>query len=171
MRRPQVYNSRPPFIMWRLLVNTLLEQRLLHPGMRYHLAIIHIMSACEVQSQAGWQGLCFFFISYTLFCIICILVNSWWHLLILGKLAARAYVNSSCDCLFLARDTAFFLTTGSCVSELPTKVFLCVRIRDTLNLFLEWGNPFKKWPHFKQKIGHRLPYINYLYKGLHHTGM
>ena len=39
------------------------------------------------------------------------------------------------DWLFLARDTAFFfflLTTGSCL---------------------------KKWPHFKQIIGHRLPYI------------
>ena len=63
----------------------------------------------------------------------------------------------------------FFLTTGSCVSEPPTRRFFCVRTRDTLNLFLEWGNPLKTWPHFKQKIGHRLPYINYLYKGLQHT--
>ena len=66
---------------------------------------------------------------------------------------------------------SFFLTTGSCVSEPPTRVFLCVRNRDTLNLFLEWGNPLKKWPHFKQKIGHHLPYINYLYEGLHHSGI
>ena len=59
----------------------------------------------------------------------------------------------------------FFLTTGSCVSEPPTRGFLCVRTRDTLNILLEWGNPLKKWPHFKQKIGHSLPYMNYLYKG------
>ena len=65
----------------------------------------------------------------------------------------------------------FFLTTGSCASESPIMRFLCVRTRDTLNLFLEWGNHLKMWLHFKQKIGQRLPYINHLYKGLHHTGI
>ena len=62
---------------------------------------------------------------------------------------------------------SFFLTTGSCVSEPPYWGFLCVRIRDTLNRFLEWGNLFKRWPHFKQKIAlHEL-----FYKGLHRTGI
>ena len=72
---------------------------------------------------------------------------------------------SSRDWLFLARDTAFFLITGSCVSEPLVCQNPC-----NLKIFLEWGNPLKKWPNLKQKIGHRLPYINYLYKGLHDIG-
>ena len=60
---------------------------------------------------------------------------------------------------------SFFLITGSCVSEPLVCQNPC-----NLKIFLEWGNPLKKWPNFKQKIGHRLPYINYLYKGLHDMG-
>ena len=87
------------------------------------------------------------------------------------------------DWLFLARDTVFFLTTGSCVSEPPTKGFLCVRARDNLILFLEWGNPLKVAPlqtenwslfalHklFVQRItshGHEKIYVNKLW--LHHA--
>ena len=81
----------------------------------------------------------------------------------------------------LARDKAFFLPLilvcqnpllgSSCVSEPPTRGFLCVRTPDTLNLFLERGNPLKKWPHIKQKVGDRLLYINYLCKELHHMGI
>ena len=48
------------------------------------------------------------------------------------------------DCLPLARDTAFFLPRVL-VSEPPTR-FLYARTRDTLNLFLEWGNPLKSDP-------------------------
>ena len=51
---------------------------------------------------------------------------------------------------------SFLLAMGSCVSEPPHRGFLCVRKRDTLNLFLEWEKPLKMWPHFKQKIGYRL---------------
>ena len=71
----------------------------------------------------------------------------------------------------LAWDTAFFLTMGSCVSEPTTGRFLFVRTRDKLDLFSECWNPLKMWLHFKLKIGHRLPFISYLYKGLHHTGI
>ena len=87
-----------------------------------------------------------------------------WSLLV--KQAAGVHCILSCNWLFMAGHS-FFLTTGY-VSEPPTRGFLCVRTCDALNLFLEWGNPLKKWPHFKQKIGHHLSYIDYLYKGLHH---
>ena len=60
--------------------------------------------------------------------------------------------------------------TDSCGSEPPTRWFLCARTRHNLNLFLEWGSPLK-WSHLKQKTGHRLPYINHPYKGLHHTSI
>ena len=49
------------------------------------LAIIHIRS--------GWQNLCFLYVLYAIFCLMCILVNLWWHLLISEKLAAWAYLN------------------------------------------------------------------------------
>ena len=44
-----------------------------------------------------------------------------------------------------------------------------VRTSDTLNVLLVWEKPHKILPHFKQKMDHPLPYINYLYKGLHRT--
>ena len=52
----------------------------------------------------------------------------------------------------LAQHIAFFLTTGSCVSEPHTRVFLCVRTRDTLNIFLEWWNSLKKGPNSNRKL-------------------
>ena len=48
---------------------------------------------------------------------------------------------------------------------------MCVRTRVTLNLSSEWGNPLKKLPQFKLKIGHCLLDINYLYKWLNHMGI
>ena len=41
----------------------------------------------------------------------------------------------------------------------PCHEFLCVRNRDTLNLFLEWGTPYEV-AHFTQKIVRCEPYIN-----------
>ena len=61
---------------------------------------------------------------------------------------------SSRDWLFLARDTAFLLFSYHgflCVRTLY-KGILCVRTRDTLNLFLEWGNLLKKRPHRNRKL-------------------
>ena len=53
---------------------------------------------------------------------------------------------SSRDWLFLAQDTAFFLPLVI-VCHNP----LCVRTRNTLNLFLEWRNPLKSGPTSNRK--------------------
>ena len=78
------------------------------------------------------------------------LLYSWWYngwsckhymvvLQLMICLAQDLYLSR--DWVFLARDTVFFLTTGSCAPEPTTRGFLCVRTRDTHNLFLEWGPP------------------------------
>ena len=46
---------------------------------------------------------------------------------------------------------SFFLTTGSCVSEPPTRGLLCVRTRDTLNLTPQ-SNPLKSGPTSNRKL-------------------
>ena len=56
------------------------------------LVIIHILSACEVWRQASWWELCFFYVLSGLFCLMCILVNFWWHFLIMEKLNAWACI-------------------------------------------------------------------------------
>ena len=80
---------------WRTVcyVNTLLGKRLLHPGMRYVFGD-YSYSICLWGLKAGWlAGSIFFYVLYALFCLTCVSVNLWWHLLILEKLIVWAYLN------------------------------------------------------------------------------
>ena len=72
---------------------TFLEKRLIHPRMRFIFGD-YSYSISLLGLNVGWLArFMVFYVLYALFCLMSILVNLWWHLWILKKLAAWAYLN------------------------------------------------------------------------------